>query len=341
MHIYQFLAVVGRVGDQLLTSETGETTSHLQGMFFRTARMLEAGMKPVFVFDGKPPQAKFDELQRRGARRGEADVALEKAKEEGNEEDIAKYSKRTTKVTAQHNEECKELLRLMGVPVVTAPSEAEAQCAAMCKDNLVWAISTEDMDALTFATPRLIRNLMAAVSAKLPINLYEHEKVLEGLNLTQEQFIDMCILCGCDYCGTIKGIGALTALKQIQKNGSLEAVLESLDTTKYPIPEPFPYEEAKRLFKEPTVLSKEEMPALKWMPADEDGIIKFLVQDRSFNEERIRNAVKKINSNRGSSNQGRLESFFGPSTTKHSTKRKEPEAKGKAAKKAKKAPAKK
>lgn len=43
MHIYQFLAVVGRQGDQLLSNEAGEVTSHLQGMFYRTARMLEAG----------------------------------------------------------------------------------------------------------------------------------------------------------------------------------------------------------------------------------------------------------------------------------------------------------
>jgi flap endonuclease-1 len=68
----------------------------------------------------------------------------------------------------------------------------------------VYAIATEDMDALTFATPRLVRNLCAAASAKLPITEYEYEKVLEGLKLTADQFVDLCILCGCDYCGSIK-----------------------------------------------------------------------------------------------------------------------------------------
>ena len=69
----------------------------------------------------------------------------------------------------------------------------------------VYAIATEDMDALTFATPRLIRHLCAAQAAKLPIEEYDYEKVLEGLTLTADQFVDLCILCGCDYCGSIRG----------------------------------------------------------------------------------------------------------------------------------------
>jgi flap endonuclease-1 len=77
MHIYQFLIAVGRVGDQLLTNEAGEVTSHLQGMFFRTAKMLEAGIKPVYVFDGKPPQLKLDLLEKRYGRREEATDALQ------------------------------------------------------------------------------------------------------------------------------------------------------------------------------------------------------------------------------------------------------------------------
>uniref|UniRef100_A0A6S8GZ49 XPG N-terminal domain-containing protein n=1 Tax=Dunaliella tertiolecta TaxID=3047 RepID=A0A6S8GZ49_DUNTE len=133
MHIYQFMVVVGRVGDQLLTNEAGEVTSHLQGMFYRTARMLEAGIKPVFVFDGKPPEIKRQQLDQRLERRTDADESLRKAQESGNQEEIEKYSKRSIKVTKQHNEECKELLRLMGVPIVDAATEAEAQCSSMCK----------------------------------------------------------------------------------------------------------------------------------------------------------------------------------------------------------------
>ncbi len=79
MHIYQFMVVVGRQGEQLLTNEAGETTSHILGMFYRTVRMLEAGIKPVYVFDGKPPELKKAMLSTRTDRRDGAEEALKAA----------------------------------------------------------------------------------------------------------------------------------------------------------------------------------------------------------------------------------------------------------------------
>jgi flap endonuclease-1 len=186
----------------------------------------------------------------------------------GNQEDVEKYSKRAVKVTRQHNEECKQLLRLMGVPVVEAPGEAEAQCAQLCKENLVYGISTEDMDSLTFGTPRLIRHLMAPASQKLDAMEFDHAKVLEELGLSRDEFIDVCILCGCDYTPKISGIGPTRALALIKKHGSIEKALESLDPSKYTIPEPFPYQEARQLFKEPDVLRGEAIPSIKWSAPD-------------------------------------------------------------------------
>ncbi|KAL3146724.1 Elongation of fatty acids protein 2 [Trebouxia sp. C0009 RCD-2024] len=333
MHIYQALVVVGRTGDQTLTNEAGEVTSHIQNMFFRTAKMLESGMRPVYVFDGKPPTMKKEELSRRREKFTDATDNLEKAKEAGNAEDVAKYAKRTVRVTQQHNDECKRLLELMGVPIINAPSEAESQCAAMCKQGLVYAIATEDMDALTFATPRLIRNLCAAQAAKLPITEYEYDKVLEGLKLTADQFVDLCILCGCDYCGSIKGIGGVRAMQLIQKHGSLEAVMAQLDTSRYGVPDPFPFAEARTLFKEPDVFTAEAVPPLKWGECNEEGLVSYLVGEKNFSEERVRSAIRKLNANKGKSSQGRLESFFGAVTTKHSTtgKRKEADSKSKPA----------
>jgi len=154
MHIYQSMIVVGRVGAETLTNEAGEVTSHLQGMFTRTTRMLKAGMKPVYVFDGKPPEMKSHELSKRSEKRSENMEALKEAEEAGNQEDIEKLSKRNVKVTREHNEEVKRLLLLMGMPVIEAPSEAEAQCAELCRADRVYAVSTEDMDVLTFGTKK-------------------------------------------------------------------------------------------------------------------------------------------------------------------------------------------
>lgn len=75
----------------------------------------------------------------------------------GTTEEVDRYSKRTVRMSTQHKEDCKELLQLMGVPVVEAPCEAEAQCAALARDGKVWAVASEDMDALTFRAPILVR----------------------------------------------------------------------------------------------------------------------------------------------------------------------------------------
>lgn len=312
MSIYQFLIVVGRTGTEMLTNEAGEVTSHLQGMFTRTIRLLEAGVKPVYVFDGQPPDLKKQELAKRYARRADATEDLTEAIEKGDKEDIEKFSKRTVKVTKQHNEDCKNLLGLMGVPVVEAPSEAEAQCAALCKSGKVYAVASEDMDSLTFGAPRFLRHLMDPSSKKIPVMEFEMAKVLEELNLTMDQFIDLCILSGCDYCDNIKGIGGQTALKLIRQHGSIESILENINRERYQIPDDWPYQEARRLFKEPLVFREDEIPELKWSSPDEEGLINFLVKENGFNHDRVTKAIEKIKAAKTKSSQGRLESFFKP-----------------------------
>lgn len=126
MCLYQFLIAVRAEGAQL-TSMDGETTSHLMGTFYRTIRLLENGIKPVYVFDGKPPDMKSGELTKRAEKREEAQKALDKATEAGDAADMEKFNRRLVKVTRTHNEEAKELLKLMGVPYIDSPCEAEAQ----------------------------------------------------------------------------------------------------------------------------------------------------------------------------------------------------------------------
>ncbi|KAL9280721.1 putative spleen exonuclease [Arabidopsis thaliana] len=312
MSIYQFLIVVGRTGTEMLTNEAGEVTSHLQGMFNRTIRLLEAGIKPVYVFDGKPPELKRQELAKRYSKRADATADLTGAIEAGNKEDIEKYSKRTVKVTKQHNDDCKRLLRLMGVPVVEATSEAEAQCAALCKSGKVYGVASEDMDSLTFGAPKFLRHLMDPSSRKIPVMEFEVAKILEELQLTMDQFIDLCILSGCDYCDSIRGIGGQTALKLIRQHGSIETILENLNKERYQIPEEWPYNEARKLFKEPDVITDEEQLDIKWTSPDEEGIVQFLVNENGFNIDRVTKAIEKIKTAKNKSSQGRLESFFKP-----------------------------
>eukprot|EP00271_Cylindrocystis_brebissonii_P021589 TRINITY_DN7807_c0_g1_i1.p1 TRINITY_DN7807_c0_g1~~TRINITY_DN7807_c0_g1_i1.p1 ORF type:complete len:391 (-),score=76.70 TRINITY_DN7807_c0_g1_i1:325-1497(-) len=309
MSIYQFLIVIGRVGQETLTNEAGEVTSHLQGMFTRTIRLLEAGMKPLYVFDGAPPDLKKEELKKRSSKRSDATDDLATAVEEGNQENIEKFSKRTVRASRQHNEDCKKLLRMMGVPVIDAPSEAEAECAALCKAGKVYAVASEDMDSLTFGAPVFLRHLMEPSSRKIPVMEFEVAKVLSNLELTVEEFTDLCILLGCDYLETIPKVGPSTALNLIRKHRRLEAIIEAIKG-KYEIPERWPYEEARQLFLHPKVTPAEEYPEFKWGAPDEEGLIKFLVEDNGFNHERVVKGIEKIKAVKNKASQGRMESFF-------------------------------
>ena len=186
MSIYSFLVAVRSQGE-MLTNEAGETTSHLMGMFYRTIRICDNGIKPLFVFDGAPPKLKSGELAKRFQRKAEAHQQHEEAKETGTAEDMEKFSRRTVKVTKQHNEECKRLLKAMGVPYIVAPTEAEAQCAVLARAGKVYAAASEDMDTLTFDAPILLRHLTSSEQRKEPIHEIHLDLVLEGLGFSREQ----------------------------------------------------------------------------------------------------------------------------------------------------------
>eukprot|EP00475_Leptophrys_vorax_P011093 TRINITY_DN1763_c0_g1_i2.p1 TRINITY_DN1763_c0_g1~~TRINITY_DN1763_c0_g1_i2.p1 ORF type:complete len:422 (+),score=135.57 TRINITY_DN1763_c0_g1_i2:24-1268(+) len=322
MSLYQFMVAVRTAGAAgagkdgmagpaaMLMNEDGEVTSHLQGLFYRTIRMMENGVKPCYVFEGKPPQMKAAELAKRSERREEAQEKLDKATEEANVEEIDKMNKRLVKVSPEHNAEARKLLVLMGLPVVEAAGEAEAQCAALCKAGKVWATATEDMDALTFGSPILLRHMTFSAARKVPVAEFQLNKALEDLGVTMDQFIDICILSGCDYLDTIRGIGPTTALKLVKKHGSLENVLKNLDSKKYQIPENYDFEAARKLFKEPELSDVNDIH-LEWNDPDEDGLIEFLVNQKGFNADRVKSGIKKLKASKAKSTQKRMADFFG------------------------------
>ena len=187
--------------------------------------MMELGIKPVYVFDGKAPELKSVELAAREEKKQQAEVELKAALESGDAEEIRKASHRSVRVTQQMNADVQELLRLLGCPVVLAPCEAEASCAALCQAGRVYATATEDMDALTFGSTKQLRNMTFTKKGKDDkITEITHAPVLSGLGLSSAQFVDFCILCGCDYTGTIRGVGPKTALKLVKELGSIEAI---------------------------------------------------------------------------------------------------------------------
>lgn len=340
MALYQFLIAIrssdgGGAPSQVLTNADGNVTSHLQGMFSRTIRIMENGLKPVYVFDGKPPTLKSGELAKRSDRRATAQKALDEAVEAGNTEDIERFNKRLVRATPEHNADCKELLRLMGVPVIEAPCEAEATCATLARSGKIFAAGTEDMDALTFGAPVLFRRLTVAPSKKIPILEVKLERALEEMGLTHEQFVDLCILCGCDYCDTIRGIGPKKAFAGIKEHKTIEQYLEALQKSSAKgvvIPDDWlgenpVYKAAREMFLQPEVSSPDEVE-IKWRDPQEDELIAFLVDKHGFGADRVKSAIARLKKSKGTQSQKRLDSFFTvlPSTGSASKKRKAPAA---------------
>lgn len=310
MSLYQFLIAVRQDG-AVLTSADGETTSHLNGLFYRTIRMMENGVKPVYVFDGKPPELKSDELDKRSEKRAEATQQLAEATEKGDTEAMDKYNRRLVKVTSEHTDDCKKLLNLMGVPVVEAPCEAEAQCAELVRKGIVYATATEDMDALTFGSEILVRHMTFSEAKKMPIKEFSLEKVLQGLGITYDQFIDLCILLGCDYCGNIKGIGPKKSVELIKQYGSIEEILQNIDHKKFPPPTGWKYKEARSLFLQPNVEDGNKFE-LTWAEPKVQEIIDYLCGQKGFSEDRIRSGLDRLKKSRRTAQQGRIDAFFAP-----------------------------
>eukprot|EP00316_Scyphosphaera_apsteinii_P020511 CAMPEP_0119316428 /NCGR_PEP_ID=MMETSP1333-20130426/39582_1 /TAXON_ID=418940 /ORGANISM="Scyphosphaera apsteinii, Strain RCC1455" /LENGTH=373 /DNA_ID=CAMNT_0007322069 /DNA_START=139 /DNA_END=1260 /DNA_ORIENTATION=+ len=320
MCLYQFLVAVRQGESQSnLSNAAGEVTSHIQGFLSRTVRLLEVGVKPVYVFDGKPPELKRQTLAGRAESKQQADADLAAALEGDDADEIRKAAHRTARATPQMNADVQELLRLLGCPVILAPSEAEATCAALCRAGKVFATATEDMDALTFGTSVMLKNLFDTESArtqsKRPVYEIRLETLLQQLDVSMGAFIDFCILCGCDYCGSVRGVGPATAFKMIKTHGSIDAAVASIDTSRLPPPEEWRVTEARQFFEVPEIIDAENVE-LVWGAPDYDGLTDFLISRHSFNETRVSKVIDRLKACRSSGQQMRLDSFFKVKETK-------------------------
>ncbi|CAG9327369.1 unnamed protein product [Blepharisma stoltei] len=335
MAMYQFLIATQfstKSGLGMLTDSDGNHTAHLLGLFNRTIMFLENRVKPIWVFDGRPPTMKAAELEKRKKAKEEAEENVEKAIEEGKEEDIKKFGQRTIRITPEMKEDAMQMLRLMGVPVIQAPCEAEAQCAHLVKLGKAQAVASEDMDSLTFGATYLLRGFN---SKKEPIVEISYNELLAGLELNQREFIDLCILLGCDYTEHISGIGPVTGYKLIKQYGTIERVVDHIsgsDKKKYAIPQEFNFEGARELFLTPEVDNCDGVE-IQWNAPNEAELSPYLIVQKGFAQARVDAGIQKLKKIQGRPAQLVLEHFFGKAEV---VKRKAPEPKGSAKKSKKK-----
>ena len=293
--LYQFLSTIRGVDGRPLMDRRGRITSHLSGLFFRTVNFLAEGLKPVYVFDGRPPEQKMETIERRASVRSEARRQYAEALKAGDMETARKMAQRSASLEQYMVDSSVELLKRMGVPYVKAPSEGEAQAAHMAAKGDAYASGSQDMDSLLFGSPRLVRNLSIVGRRKLPgrkeyvevqPEVIYLDKALSLLGITREQLIDIGILVGTDYSPPIEGVGPKTALKIVREHGSIDrAVREgavSLD---------FDYQSVRELFRSPKVTDSYR---LEWSEPDRAGVISLLCGEYDFSEERVSKALDTL-----------------------------------------------
>jgi flap endonuclease-1 len=291
--IYQFLSIIRQPDGSPLKDSEGRITSHLSGLLYRISNMVEVGIKPIFVFDGEPPDFKQKELEERVDRKIEMEERLFLAKERG-ERDLKKYAQATARIDEYVVESSKNLLTLMGIPVVQAPSEGEAQAAYMTRKGDTDYTCSQDYDSLLFGSPKLGRNLAITGKRKLPgKNVYidvkpeiiDLHRNLKRIGITREQLIDIAILIGTDYNEGIKGIGAKKAYNLIKKHGNIKMVLDALKESIENL------NEIRKFFLDPPVTDEY---TLKFSKPNSDGITEFLCEVHDFSKDRVEKAIERL-----------------------------------------------
>ncbi|MEZ0393486.1 MAG: flap endonuclease-1 [Desulfurococcaceae archaeon] len=295
--LYQFLTAIRQPDGTPLMDAQGRVTSHLSGLFYRTVNLVEEGIKPAYVFDGKPPELKAKEIERRRKLKEEAEKKYEAASEAGDLEAARRYAMMASKLTDEMVNEAKRLLDAMGIPWVQAPAEGEAQAAFMAMRGDAWAAASQDYDSLLFGSPRLVRNLTISGKRKLPRKdayveikpeVLELDKVLTRLGISREQLVDVGILLGTDYNPDgFEGIGPKTALSLVKTYGTIERIPKSVLRGA----EGLDLVEIRKYFLHPPVNPSYK---LEWREPNEREVVEILVKEHSFSEERVRNALERL-----------------------------------------------
>lgn len=299
LFLYQFLASIRQPDGASLTDSRGDITSHLVGLFSRTTRLMGYGLKLVYVFDGKAPGLKHREQGRRRELKIVAEEKFEMAKKEDDVDGMLKYSKRTARLSPEMISEAKDLVSFLGLPVIVAPSEAEAQAAYMARKGDCFAVATQDADVLMFAAPRIVRNLSLVgkrkVAGKLSYESVKPELVdltdtMNLLGIDAEQLIALCMLVGTDYnIGGIRGVGQKNALKLVQQfKKDFGALFEHVKWNDY---FQFSWQEVFDLIRDMPVSDDYR---LEWQAPDPGKLRQLLVDKHEFSLERVDSSLSRL-----------------------------------------------
>lgn len=201
-------------------------------------------------------------------------------------DELAMLKQQIVHVSPQQIMDCYQMLKLAGCCALIAEHEAEATCATLTRMGIAHAVVTEDMDALPFGGVRVLRDVRPHVSTVTEIDL---RILLVGLRLDKEAFVDLCILCGCDFATPPRNMSCHQALSMLRRYGSIERILRETQTWSPPMQyqargEAYamasPYETAREVFLNPPPVELPERTACD--PIALDNFLRKRSLDRSY-----------------------------------------------------------
>ena len=199
-------------------------------------------IEPIFVFDGEPPKEKGNTIEDRKEKKKEYKENLKALEEQKlntqNEDDVKiiteqinKLNKKIIYVTDDNINQLKYLLETLNISYIHKDCEADIISSKLSSKGLVDMVISEDMDHLTSGTKYLIRDFNIKNNIA---KCYDLEKIKELLKIDHDEFINLCILFGCDYLKRIKGLGTVSSFNIIRnnKNINVEKIIEIVKNTK-------------------------------------------------------------------------------------------------------------
>ncbi len=282
--LYKYITVTVKWNDKsLYTSIDGLTeVPNVIGLLHGLPKFFKNDMMPIFVFDGTYHSLKQDEIKKRKQKRKDTAKRANKERTNGNIAEARRLKSQSQYLTPIMIESTKNILSMLDIPFITAPSAGESQAAYMTKNEDVDYALSSDYDTLLFGSNMTLRNF----TGKGKPELMGFLQTLEKHDITHSQLIDIAILCGTDYNDGIYGVGPVKALNIINDYPSLEKYFKQTNTTQPDI------ESLRELYLKPEITDR-------WVAPDNiypsyDSVQKYIEDEIQLKNEDIPSKIKHL-----------------------------------------------
>ena len=276
-------------------------------------RLMVNNIQPIYVFDGPPTSDKQDTINSRKERKqnmvakindiesklNNTDEPLTEEQTDNLKKELVKIKRKSIFITSEDIGRLVYFLDIMNIPHVKRNMEADLVCSRLSQLGIVDVVISEDMDHLTSGTNVLLRDFN---NKNNYVTVYKSQVAITDLAISNEKWIELCILFGCDYVPRIRGLGYKTSWKYISdnKHSNIESIFDKiLEKKRYVLPENYmnKFKRAKIIFENKGVIELCETAIFQNQEIFDnqiDIVKNYLSKYTHFTEQKIKNRIKNI-----------------------------------------------